>query len=280
MFIKNGEGKFVLSSGQYWRKKYGNRFTLFPFYNFTLTPDSKFGMTHTVMRKTLSLLAVLALASMANAASFSVDLSPTGAGTTGVSSSGISPQDVFGYNVQEWHGTWENSSLNGQVGFEAGTLKLQIGAVASNNAGGNFAGLKFEMPSGTDSATLSFDISKSASWGGSLGSFECKYICNVYGFSDDGTSSVIGTWTLENAKTALTSSPTSVSVDLDLSGAGNYSSYGLIFNSMETSSLGSGAGMAADITNISLSGEVVPEPATASLGLLGLGALLLRRRRD
>ena len=49
---------------------------------------------------------------------------------------------------------------------------------------------------------------------------------------------------------------------------------------METSTLGAGAGMAADITNIRLLGEVVPEPATASLGLLGLGALLLRRRRN
>jgi uncharacterized protein (TIGR03382 family) len=242
--------------------------------------DSKSDTKRIVMRKTLCFLMVLALAPMANASSFSIDLSPTSSGTTGVSSSGITPQNVFGYSAGEWHGTWENSSLNGQVGFDEGILKLQIGAVASNNAGGNFAGLKFDMPSGADSATLSFDIAKSSSWGGSLASFECKYICNVYGFLNDGTSTVIGTWTLENAKTALTDSPFSVSIELDLSGSGEYSSYGLIFNSMETSTLSSGAGIAADITNICLSGEVIPEPATATLGLFGLGTLLLRRRRD
>ena len=157
---------------------------------------------------------------------------------------------------------------------------MQIGAVASNNAGGNFAGLKFDMPSGAASASLQFDIAKTSSWGGSLGNFECKYICNVYGFSDDGESTVIGTWTLENAKTNLTNTPSSFSISLDLSGTDEYASYGLIFNSMETSTLGAGAGMAADITNIRLLGEVVPEPATASLGLFGLGALLLRRRRN
>lgn len=217
---------------------------------------------------------------MVHASSFSIDLSPTGSGTTGVSSSGITPQDVFGYNVGEWHGTWENGSLSGQVGFDEGVLSLQIGAVASNNAGGNFAGLKFDMPSGAASASLQFDIAKNTSWGGNLGSFECQYSCSVYGFLDNGDYTVIGTWTLENAKTSLTDTASSFSIDLDLSGADEYVSYGLIFHSMETSSLSSAAGLAADITNICLLGEVVPEPATASLGLFGLGALLLRRRRN
>lgn len=34
-----------------------------------------------------------------------------------------------------------------------------------------------------------------------------------------------------------------------------------------------------DITRVLVNYETVPEPATATLGLLGLGALLLRRRR-
>lgn len=37
--------------------------------------------------------------------------------------------------------------------------------------------------------------------------------------------------------------------------------------------------MAASITNLQISGEMVPEPATASLGLIGLAAMLMRRRR-
>ena len=122
--------------------------------------DSKSDMERIVMRKTLCLLAVLALVPMVHASSFSIDLSPTGSGTTGVSSSGITPQNVFGYNVGEWHGTWESSSLSGQVGFDEGVLRLQIGAVASNNAGGNFAGLKFDMPSGAASASCSLILPK------------------------------------------------------------------------------------------------------------------------
>ena len=66
-----------------------------------LTPNSKSDMERIVMRKTLCLLAVLALVPMVHASSFSIDLSPTGSGTTGVSSSGITPQNVFGYNVGE-----------------------------------------------------------------------------------------------------------------------------------------------------------------------------------
>ena len=41
-----------------------------------------------------------------------------------------------------------------------------------------------------------------------------------------------------------------------------------------------GATSAYTITGIQVSYETVPEPAAASLGLLGLGAMLLRRRRS
>lgn len=40
-----------------------------------------------------------------------------------------------------------------------------------------------------------------------------------------------------------------------------------------------GSGCFIGLTGIQINGEVVPEPATASLGLLGLAALMMRRRR-
>ncbi len=40
-----------------------------------------------------------------------------------------------------------------------------------------------------------------------------------------------------------------------------------------------GSGCFIGLTGIQIKGEVVPEPATASLGLLGLAALMMRRRR-
>lgn len=38
-------------------------------------------------------------------------------------------------------------------------------------------------------------------------------------------------------------------------------------------------GSFAGLSGIQINGELVPEPATASLGLLGLAALMVRRRR-
>ena len=38
-------------------------------------------------------------------------------------------------------------------------------------------------------------------------------------------------------------------------------------------------GCFAGLSGIQINGELVPEPATASLGLLGLAALMVRRRR-
>lgn len=113
---------------------------------------------------------------------------------------------------------------------------------------------------------------------GGAANFNCDYTCNVYGFTAEGTSTVIGTWSLQNAKASLTQNePVDVSFDLQLDPDANYSSFGLIFNNTRVANAG---GMGCEISNILISGEAVPEPATASLGLLGLGALLLRRRRN
>lgn len=132
------------------------------------------------------------------------------------------------------------------------------------------------MPSGVESAKMSFTITYTSAWGAA--NFNCDYTCNVYGFTAEGTSTVIGTWSLQNAKASLTQNePVDVSFDLQLDPDANYSSFGLIFNNTRVANAG---GMGCEISNILISGEAVPEPATASLGLLGLGALLLRRRRN
>ena len=246
------------------------------FDSFMLTPDSKSGTDFFVMRKTLCLLAALALSSLSNAASFSLDLSPTGGGAQNtVSLDGITPQDIFGYETDVWHGTITKSALSGQVSLNDGSLGLQLGGVADVGKG-NFAGLKFDMPSGVESAKMSFTITYTSAWGAA--NFNCDYTCNVYGFTAEGTSTVIGTWSLQNAKASLTQNePVDVSFDLQLDPDANYSSFGLIFNNTRVANAG---GMGCEISNILISGGAVPEPATASLGLLGLGALLLRRRRN
>ena len=228
------------------------------------------------MRKTLCLLAALALSSLSNAASFSLDLSPTGGGAQNtVSLDGITPQDIFGYETDVWHVTITKSALSGQVSLNDGSLGLQLGGVADVGKG-NFAGLKFDMPSGVESAKMSFTITYTSAWGAA--NFNCDYTCNVYGFTAEGTSTVIGTWSLQNAKASLTQNePVDVSFDLQLDPDANYSSFGLIFNNTRVANAG---GMGCEISNILISGGAVPEPATASLGLLGLGALLLRRRRN
>lgn len=96
------------------------------------------------------------------------------------------------------------------------------------------------------------------------------------GLPPDGSSTVIGTWSLADAVDNLSSDGMHVSIDLNM-GDASYDSYGLIFNAYKSGS--QSGGMAASITNLQISGEMVPEPATASLGLIGLAAMLMRRRR-
>ena len=195
------------------------------------------------MRKTLCLLAALALSSLSNAASFSLDLSPTGGGAQNtVSLDGITPQDIFGYETDVWHGTITKSALSGQVSLNDGFLGLQLGGVADVGKG-NFAGLKFDMPSGVESAKMSFTITYTSAWGAA--NFNCDYTCNVYGFTAEGTSTVIGTWSLQNAKASLTQNePVDVSFDLQLDPDANYSSFGLIFNNTRVANAG---GMGCEI---------------------------------
>lgn len=226
------------------------------------------------MKKTWCVIGCLALLPVAEAATFMMDLSPKNSGTTGLNADGITASSLWGYDLLAWHGTWEKTSLNGQVGFSEGMLNLQVGGVASLNTGGNFAGVQFSMDPDVSSAALSFDIKKGGTWGSA--EFDCTYTCNIYGFAADGTSTILGTWSVADAVDNLSADGTHISVDLNLEG-GKYASYGVIFNAYKSGN--TSGGMGAEITNIRIDGQLVPEPATASLSLAGVAALLLRRRK-
>ncbi len=226
--------------------------------------------------KTTLITAALCLgltAAASASSSFTTDLSPSDISVT-VNGSGISSSDVFGYETDSWYGTYENSSSSGHVSASDSTLSLSIGAVSSG--AGNFAGLHFDLPTDTESATLSFSILKASAWGGNLSSFTYTYTCTVYGFDSEGNAAEIGTWTYSGS--AGEDYSADVSIALSVGGETSYTSYGLIFNSEDTSAQTSNAGVGMAISNITVSGSV-PEPATATLGLLALGALALRRRR-
>ena len=96
-----------------------------------------------------------------------ISLDPTGSGTTGQNAEGIAAEDVWGYDLNAWHGTWENDALVNQVSFSEGSLSLQIGA-ASDGAG-NFAAVKFAMDA-AGTATLTFDYEYASTWGGTKNS--------------------------------------------------------------------------------------------------------------
>ncbi len=215
----------------------------------------------------------MALAGVA-AAQVTIDLTPTSISAS-VDGDGFAPTDVQSLTLNSWVGTWENTHLNNQVSAGADGLSLQIGAAASNNSGGNYAAVKFEAET---PLTLSFDFKNTNSWGGNKASFTCEYTCTVYGFGTDGSSSVIGTWSDNIAGSSIsTTYEKSPGITLE---KGDYTSYGIIFRSMETSTLGGGAGVAMNISNIKVTAEnLVPEPTTATLSLLALAGLAARRRR-
>ncbi len=226
---------------------------------------------------------------ISQAATLVTELSPLSTGITTTSatiaSAGISTSDVFNYTTDEWHFTHENSSLAGQSSAVDSSIQLQIGAAASNGEKGNFAAIKFDLDAtNITSATLSFSHQLVSSWGNNFSNFDAEYVVTMYGFNAEGNATELGSWTRSIDCSTLTkgeseATVSDVSVDLALNEMSTYDSYGIIMNSVETSSLGGGAGVALKFTNIKVNVNSVPEPATASLSLLGLAALMIRRRR-
>ncbi len=235
------------------------------------------------MKKTIyTLLALVAGNLLASAAS--IDLSPGAtytAGSVTEDANGITSAELALQDLNVWKGTYQNVHLVNQVSFSEGSVMLSIGAAADQNEG-NSAALRFESPADFRPAALSFDIIKTNEWGANLNSFNATYNCDVFGYKADNSYDLLGSWELHNAHTEI---PTDVdekyTIQLGDVDAAQYTSYGVIFSSDDRTTLISGAGIATAISNITLTDNVapVPEPAMSSLSLLGLAAMLMRRRR-
>lgn len=225
------------------------------------------------MKKTLIALLALGGAAMGG----TITLTPTSISTS-EKLNGITATDVYGYGLNTWKGTWEDNSLVNMVTASSeGALVLQIGAAASNNSRGNYAAVRFATKD--TPLTLSFDIRKSTQWGANLGSFTAQYSCTIYGYDAAGSETLLDTWTVNLSSTDVNAETWSKSATLNFGENAAYSSYGVIFHSMDTSTLGGGAGLATKITNIKVTTRPVPEPTTATLSLLALAGLAAKRRR-
>ena len=211
------------------------------------------------------------------ASAATIDLIETSTETTGKTvGGGITTAMVFGYNLNEWHFSWQKDSLVNQasINAEANAVNLQLGNVADIGKG-NYAAVKFEAET---PLTLSFDVSFGSAWGGDDSTFAADYHVNVYGFTADGTATLIGSWQDSVDRKTVKSYPTSTqTITLAVTGMEDYVSYGVVFDSKKTVAAAGGFGLL--FSNVVVNDSSIPEPTTATLSLLALAGLAARRRR-
>lgn len=233
------------------------------------------------MKKTLTVL--LVSAGMASAAQINLlstdDFVLCSDSDDVLDAEGISVAELYGYDCNKWYCTYQQTNLNDQSIVTADGLTLQLGNAAALNKG-NYAAVRLEADS---LLSLSFDVSCSNVWGGDNSAFTADYHCCVYGYDSEGSATLLGSWEKTIKRNTMTKNNDivegydahAVTITLDDASNADYASYGIIFDATKT--VAGAGGMAMEFDNIIVTS--VPEPATASLSLLGLAALMLRRRR-
>ncbi|MCC8020364.1 MAG: PEP-CTERM sorting domain-containing protein [Akkermansia sp.] len=246
-------------------------------------------------KKLYTAVIALGLTASASATSLSdavytVSDTTTSSDTIDVSSTGVSGSFTLTF-------TLDASQLAGLIGSTAETTdNLTLLASITGNASGRIIGASIGSPSNNTSNSGTFLAASQASAGAT--------VAQASRWSTDGTSklttvdftgamsaavtlihtdttstTIVFTYTLADG-TTYTGSGTSTSVKYS-AGMGTLQTLGINTDIVSSAYLFSGTTTVDDAASLNTAAiaALVPEPATATLGLLALGALALRRRR-
>ncbi|MCD8271498.1 PEP-CTERM sorting domain-containing protein [Akkermansia sp.] len=159
-------------------------------------------------------------------------------------------------------------SLDMRSGSGSGTtFKVAIYTFTADGTVGDLVGLSSNANAWADGATLTFDFNNVEL--NSTATYQYLFV------SEDTTWENLNLTAGTENMTAYRNHAVSASLSMSNNNVNLPSGTGTYKNN----TLNSWEGRYLPAVNFSTSNEVIPEPATATLGLLGMGALLLRRRR-
>lgn len=233
------------------------------------------------MKKTLYLigLGVAALSASASAATLHLMPEITGITGKGLSTAGrLTGSGITGNDVKNWLGNssvtdgWYSTTGNGDMQWGKASVNVANQTVTLPNMNGTqgvCAGLKMTMENIQAYSGLTFSFSLTPPGTGPTFTYSVWYETTDGGMVELCKGTRGNNASVWNISYDLTDEQLAA---MKVNGNGKlYAVWG---------SQGGTGGNNAVISDISLEGTLaVPEPATASLGLLGLAALMLRRRR-
>lgn len=151
-------------------------------------------------------------------------------------------------------------------GGSGATFKVAVYTFTSDGTVGGLIGLSTNANTWADGVTLTFDFDNVAL--DATTTYQYLFVDETATW--EALNLTAGTENMAAYKNHAVSAALSMSNNTSLpQGSGTY----------KNNTLNSWEGKYLPAVNFSTSNEVIPEPATATLGLLGLGVLLLRRRR-